>query len=179
MDMRAVKDPIFCFVQQHNAINIFNTLPRFFFFLNYYEAGWFKALFVSELYSFIRYVLARIWMVGTVTQIIDLGQQVPQVYKQCLCSIFMTDLMSQAWTIGGMYTTTYTTACPPPAWMCWSQINPGPHPGRWMLCVPSTVHPLSWAGAGGWWADTPPKPWARISQLWWPELSQHLRHQAA
>lgn len=85
------------------------------------------------------------WLVLSHRQIIDLGHQVPQVYK--LCSILITGLTSQAWTTGGMYTTIYTTARLPPAW---SQINPGPHPETWMLCVPSAAHRLSWAGADGW-----------------------------
>lgn len=99
------------------------------------------------------------WLVLSHRWIIDLGHQVPQVYK--LCSILMTGLTSQAWTTGGMYTTIYTTARLPPAW---SQINPAPHPETWMLCVPCAAHCLSWAGADGWWADTPPKPWAPIYQ---------------
>lgn len=48
-------------------------------------------------------------------QIIDLGHQVPQVYKQCLCSTLMTALISQDWTIGGMQTNIYTTVCIPRA----------------------------------------------------------------
>lgn len=71
----------------------------------------------------------------------------------------MTGLMSQDWTSGGMYTNIYTSACIPPTGMYRSQTNPGPHPGRWMLCEPSAVHPVM-----GWGADTPPKPWAPISQ---------------
>lgn len=79
----------------------------------------------------------------------DLGHQAPQIYKQCLCSILMTGLMSQTWTTGSRYTPIYTTACLPPARMGWSQINPGPQAGTWMPCVPSAVHPLWWAGADG------------------------------
>lgn len=57
------------------------------------------------------------WLVHSCnhSQIIDLGHQVPQVYKQCLCSTLMTALISQDWTIGGMQTNIYTTVCIPPA----------------------------------------------------------------
>lgn len=33
MDMRAVEDPIFCFVQQHDATSIFKTVARLYFFI--------------------------------------------------------------------------------------------------------------------------------------------------
>lgn len=151
MDMRAVEDPIFCFVQQHNATNIFNTIPRFIIIIIIMKQDDLRlCLFQSYTVSLGMYWTEYEWLMHSHRQIIDLGHQVLQVYKIYLCSIFMTDLMSQAWTIRGMYTTINTTACLPPAQRYWAQINPGPHSGMWMLHVPSAVHPLSWEGADGW-----------------------------
>lgn len=101
----------------------------------------------------------------------------------------LTGFMPQVWTTGGMYTIIYTTDCLPPAQMWsfstpdWSQSNPGPHLGTMILCVPSAVKPLLWAGANSWWAETPPKLWAHISQqslcTYSLKISWQLLHQAA
>lgn len=128
--MRAVQDPIFCFVQQHNA-KIFLTLYQVVFFLIIMKQDDLRlCLFQSYTVSLGMYWTEYEWLVHSHRQIIDLGHQVPQVYKQCLCSIFMTGFMSQAWTTRGIY----TTACLLPAQMYWSQTSLGPHPGTCTFC---------------------------------------------
>lgn len=102
-------------------------------------------------------------MVGTFTH---LGHQAPQIYKQCLCSILITGLVTNLDNWKQLHPHLLHSLSP----TCSNVLVP--NQSRTTARNVDAMCTFCWASsvagrADGWWADTPPKPWACISQQSW------------